>query len=561
MRRTRLQSFLSRCLQAAIVTLALGQILLTPVWAQGAQTFPVTLDGYRLFELGNSGKFQGEQRAQDANAVLQAAVQSSQPPQVEVAEQNQLPVIRVNGDYVLSVTTKDVPQGRPPEEQAQEWAQQIQLAIERGQQQRTWRYFRQALVWVAVWILVAIALHWGLGWLWRRWLRQLIPQEATTPETDVPPTGIEVLYQTTLAAMRSLVWLLAAYSISSRFPLTRRWSYRITEVLRESFISPLISVGKNSYSVVDIVALLGLFLGLVVFARTATKVLRSRVLRATGVNRGAQETVAFLANYSLILIGTIVLLQLWGLDLSSLAILISVLGVGIGFGLQGIAKEFVSGLVIIFERPIQVGDFIELPEMQGTVERISVRSTEIRTVDQLSIIIPNSRFLESEVINWSHRTPISRLRIPVGVAYGSSLSKVRSALIDAAKDYPDPDVLADPAPRVFFKGFGESSLDFELLIWIAEPRKQFGIKSDLYFRIEAILRHRKIEIPFPQRDLHLRSGSLPVELPAQLQESLADLSAGLAGWLKQNSPDNPPNGQPKSAPEDHADQLDPDHSA
>ncbi len=558
MRRTRLQSFLSRCLQAAIVTIALGYFFLTPVGAQ-APTFPVTLDGYRLFEISDSGQYSAEQRAKDTGAVLQAAVQSAQPPQVEVAQQNQLPVILVNGRYLLSVTTKDAPQGRPPEEQAQQWAQQIQLAIERGRRQRTGQYFRQALVWVAVWILLAISLHWGLGWLWRRWLQRLIPQEATTPEADLPPSGIELLYQTTLVAMRSLVWLLAAYSISSRFPLTRNWNYRVTEVLRESFISPLISLGENSYSVVDIVSLLGLFLGLIVFSRTATKVLRSRVLQATGVNRGAQETVAFLANYSLILIGTIVLLQLWGLDLSSLAILISVLGVGIGFGLQGIAKEFVSGLVIIFERPIQVGDFIELAEMQGTVERISVRSTEIRTVDQLSVIIPNSRFLESEVINWSHRTPISRLRIPVGVAYGSSLSTVRSALIDAAKDYPDPDVLTDPAPRVFFKGFGESSLDFELLIWIAEPRKQFGVKSDLYFRIEAILRHRKIEIPFPQRDLHLRSGSLPVELPAQLQDSLADLSAGLAAWLKQNAQDNPPNGQAKSAPEEHA-ELDPDHS-
>jgi small-conductance mechanosensitive channel len=253
----------------------------------------------------------------------------------------------------------------------------------------------------------------------------------------------------------------------------------------------------------------------------------------TGLSRGSQETVAQIATYGIIFFGTIVVLQLWGLDLSSLTIFASVLGVGIGLGLQGIAKEFISGLVLIFERPIKVGDFVNVGELMGTVERISVRSTEIRTMDEVSIIIPNSRFLEGEVVNWTHHSPVSRLKVPVGVAYGSNLSVVRSALIDAAKEHTD--VLAEPAPRVFFKGFGDNSLDFDLMIWIAEPRKQFLIKSDLYFRIEAILRHRHIEIPFPQRDLHIRSGSLPLEMSPQLAESLAQLSNGLAQWLEKQS--------------------------
>jgi small-conductance mechanosensitive channel len=235
----------------------------------------------------------------------------------------------------------------------------------------------------------------------------------------------------------------------------------------------------------------------------------------------------------MIFLGTIVVLQLWGLDLSSLTILASVVGVGIGLGLQGIAKEFISGLVLIFERPIRVGDFVNIGELMGTVERISVRSTEIRTLDELSIIVPNSRFLEAEVVNWTHHSPVSRLKIPVNVAYGSNLSVVRSALIDAAKEHAD--VLAEPSPRVFFKGFGDNSLNFELLIWIAEPRHQFRIKSDIYFRIEAILRHRHIEMPFPQRDLHVRSGSLPLEVPPQLTESFALLSQGLRQWLEHQS--------------------------
>ena len=175
-------------------------------------------------------------------------------------------------------------------------------------------------------------------------------------------------------------------------------------------------------------------------------------------------------------------MQLWGLDISSLAVFAGVLGVGIGLGIQGIAKEFVSALVLIFERPIQVGDFVEVGELVGTVERISVRSTEISTVDQVSVILPNSNFLESEVINWSHGSPVSRLKVPLGVAYGSNLTNVRGALLDAAHEHPD--VLSAPPPNVFFMEFGDSSLDFNLLVWICEPRKQFQIKSDLYFQIE-----------------------------------------------------------------------------
>lgn len=198
----------------------------------------------------------------------------------------------------------------------------------------------------------------------------------------------------------------------------------------------------------DFFILVGLLAAVVTLTRMVSRVLKSKLLSATGLNRAVQDTTALIVNYALIFLGTIVVLQVWGLDLSSLTVFASVLGVGIGLGLQGIAKEFVSGLVLIFERPIQVGDFVEVDQLMGTVERISVRSTEIRTLDQISVILPNSRFLESEVINWSHSSPISRLKIPVGVAYGSNLEAVRRVLIDTAKNHRD--ILSMPSPQVFF---------------------------------------------------------------------------------------------------------------
>jgi small-conductance mechanosensitive channel len=508
-------------------------LALMPVQAQPQSTAFITLDGRQLFEVSQSGQFSAENRAADANLILREAARSTEPATVEVVEINQLPVIRVNGRHLLTVTQQDIPTGRTPEEQAQIWAQRLAEAVEQGQAERRASYFWQALLLAVLAVLGAIALHLTLGWVWRYWLRRLIPKQASDPDTGAQPQGTELFLQLTLAVVRVGLWLVTAIYITDLFPLTRDWSRRIANILLMSITSPVISLGEASYSVVDLMLLVGLFIGLLAVAGTVTNLLRSRILRITNVNRGVQESIAVIINYSLIFIGTVVLLQIWGLDISSLAILASVLGVGIGIGLQGIAKEFFSGLVITFERPIQIGDFVEVGEFKGTVERLNARSTRLRTLDDISVIVPNSRFLDTEVVNWSHRNSVSRLVLPVPVAYGSTVSTVRSALVEAVKDHPD--VLNEPAPKVWFKGFGDNSLDFQLLVWISEPRKQFQIKSDLYFRIETILRHRNVQVPFPQRSLHLRSGSLPLELAPKLEDSLSQLSEGLGAWLKAQS--------------------------
>ena len=270
--------------------------------------------------------------------------------------------------------------------------------------------------------------------------------------------------------------------------------------------------------------MIGLFFGVFIGSTTATNLLRSRVLNFLRISRGAQEAIAVIFKYALVAIATVILLQVWGIDLSSLAILASALGVGIGFGFQDIAKNFGSGIVLIFERPIQVGDFIEVGNYMGNVESIGARSVTIRTLDRISIIVPNSRFLESEVINWSHHNPISRIHLPVGVSYSSNPHDVKKALLEAADNYPE--VIRVPQPQVFFMGFGDNSLDFELLVWINKPSLQALTRSDLNFRIEASLRKHKIEVPFPQRDLHVRSGELPLKLSSDVEEALIRMYKG-----------------------------------
>ncbi len=548
----RFQSLVTLAIRIAALAIAIGCLLsVPPVLAQDKDTptAPIILDGRRLFVVSQSGRYNAEERANDANLVLKQKVKTAEPPlPVKIDTGQNLPIIKVDGAHLLTVTQEDAPPGRTAKEQAEIWAGRLEQAIKEAQEQRKPTYIWKAIALSVGCVLLVLACSSALSWIWCRWLQPILPRDVRDSEDTRPRLTLKLAVQIILASIRAALFLFAALYITDLFAQTRELSRKISDTIVGSLVSELIPIGNSSYSVLDIFILIGLFTGVIILARTTKKVLRSRVLRLTGLSRGSQETVAQIATYGVIFFGTIVVLQLWGLDLSFLTIFASVLGVGIGLGLQGIAKEFISGLVLIFERPIKVGDFVNLGDLMGTVERISVRSTEIRTLDEVSIIVPNSRFLEKEVVNWTHHSPVSRLKVPVGVAYGSNLTAVRCALIDAAKEHSD--ILAEPAPRVFFKGFGESSLNFELLIWIAEPPKQFRIISDLYFRIETILRHRGIEIPFPQQDLHIRSGSLPLEISPQLAESLAQLSNGLAQWLEIQSKvadrdGYPSNGMPK----------------
>ncbi|NCJ07634.1 mechanosensitive ion channel [Synechococcales cyanobacterium C] len=505
-----------------------------PVVAQeSTSTAHIELDGYRLFQIWASDMFSADQRATDINRVLAEVVAAGEVREVSIAERSELPVIEIDGRYILTVTERDAPGGVNPRERSEFIRQRLEGAFARAQRQRQPQYVTQMVLVSAGLGGLAIAAHLLLGWLWQHKLRQLLPNSALDPESRKPLPGVALFLRTTLLLTRVGLWLFVLSTVLDFFPLTRVWRRRTIDLLSTSLASPIIPLADNTYSVVDLLVLLLMFLGLVSLARSVQGLLRNRILQVTGISRSAQSAIAMMVNYLLVFIGALVLLQIWGLDLSSLAIFASVLGVGIGLGLQGIAKEFVSGLVLIFERPIQIGHFIEVEGLKGTVERINVRSTEVRTLDQVSIIVPNSRFLESDVINWSYGNPMSRLQIPVGVAYGSNSSEVRAALIDAARSHPN--VLAEPSPSVFFTDFGDSALNFTLLVWVNEPQRQPVIKSDLNFRIETVLRHRGIEIPFPQRDLHVRSGQLPLDLPPELTQSLVQLSQSLDAWLSQQT--------------------------
>ena len=378
--------------------------------------------------------------------------------------------------------------------------------------------FQASLVSVLV-LAAAGAIHWGLRRIGRR-LPLLLRRRSGGSIESSRAMRWEAIVQAGLLPPKAVLWLGAIAYVSEQFALLQMARQMIVHVTVMSVTSPLFTLNERAYSVLDVLELPAVLAGLWIAVSGLTRLLKSNVLRATGMEPGVQEAVTLLTRCALTFIGAIVILQVWRIDVSSLTFVVSVLGVGIGFGLQNIANNFVSGLVVSLERPIQPGDFVKVDEWMGTVEHIGPRNTEIRTLDNVSILIPNSRFLESEVVNWTHRDPISRLHVPLAVAYGSDIARVRAALLDAARDHPD--VLKDPRPRVEFKAFGESALEFDLLVWTSDPRIQQRLISDLNYRVEANLRRYQVQVPFPQRDLHLRSPQLEQVLGAVSRRYFTD---------------------------------------
>jgi len=221
------------------------------------------------------------------------------------------------------------------------------------------------------------------------------------------------------------------------------------------------------------------------------------------VDRGVRDAIKKLIHYGIVLVGLLFALSSLGLGLQNFVVLLGAFGVGIGFGLQDIVNHFLSGLILLFERPIKVGDFIVVNEEWGTVTKIGLRSTVVETIDQAEIIVPNSQLIAEKVTNWTLSTRVARLVVPVGVAYGSDVTLVMQILTEVATGHPD--AVADPAPSILFMEFGESSLNFEIRVFVRDISSRFGIRSEMLQQIDDRFREAGIEIPFPQRDLHLRS--------------------------------------------------------
>ena len=243
--------------------------------------------------------------------------------------------------------------------------------------------------------------------------------------------------------------------------------------------------------------------GALLISRSVQSILAEEVFPRRGVERGVQLSMGRLLHYAIVLVGFLLALAFLGVNFTNITIIGGALSVGIGFGLQTIVNNFVSGLILLFERPVRVGDYIEIGGLWAEIKKIGLRATVVETFDRADVVVPNSDLISNQVTNWTRTNRIMRVKIPVGVAYGSDVPLVMKILLECAED--NPSVVSTPKTQVFFRGFGESSLDFEIRLHILDIDSRFIVESEILQEIDRQFREAGVEIPFPQRDLHLRS--------------------------------------------------------
>jgi len=270
------------------------------------------------------------------------------------------------------------------------------------------------------------------------------------------------------------------------------------------------AIGGVTISLTDIGTAILVFAGGMFLTGRVCRLLDQKVLPRTNLDPGVRNSLATGAGYVGVVLAALIAVAVAGIDLSSLAIVAGALSVGIGFGLQNIVNNFVSGLILLAERPIKVGDWVVVGAQQGIVKHISVRATEIQSFDRSSVILPNSELLSQSVVNLTHKDKSGRIEVRVGVSYGSDVEKVRETLLACASNHAE--VVSWPKPLVFFLDFGASSLDFVLYAFLSDVEKRLGVASELRFAIDKAFRENGIEIPYAQTEVHIRDIEKLVEL-------------------------------------------------
>ncbi len=270
-----------------------------------------------------------------------------------------------------------------------------------------------------------------------------------------------------------------------------------------SLIGFQISIGELSVTLGGILLFVVMVWAAVLISRFVRFVLEEDVYPRVEIGSGVSFAISSVVHYLLLIIGFLIAIAAAGVELSRFAVIAGAIGIGLGFGLQNIVNNFVSGLILLFERPVKVGDTVQIGEHMGSLKSIGLRASIVRKVDGADVIVPNSQLISEEVINWTMSDEKRRIDIPVGVAYGTDPARVLDLLskVPLGKET----VLTDPGPRALFIGMGESSLDFELRVWTADPEAWVGLRSELVTDTYNALTEANIEIPFPQRDLNLRN--------------------------------------------------------
>lgn len=360
-------------------------------------------------------------------------------------------------------------------------------------------FLAQRIVWSL--LLVAFAL------LIRAFIAATCNQ-AVGQESDVGSLLRDKLGYSISGAARLLFWVLLlvdiVLSVAVLVFLLLLWGVQAADIFNTAGkLVYGVSIGDYTLSLIDIGVALGIFIVLFVAVRLFQGFLSNRVLAQTVPDVGVRDALTTGVGYTGIIIAILIAISSLGLELSQLAIVLGALSVGIGFGLQHVANNFISGLILLMQRPVKAGDWIVVGQHEGYVKKINVVSTELQTFDNAEVIVPNSQLVSSEVMNWTHTSTVARVVVAVGVSYDADPQQVREVLLRCADE--NDDVSSIPAPSVVFRNFGESALEFELRFFIREADYMLLIGSELRFAITTAFREAGITIPYPQRDIHVKN--------------------------------------------------------
>lgn len=372
-------------------------------------------------------------------------------------------------------------------------------------------YGQLALYWYVSWGRTLGVLLWGtlLFFALREWDRAV---------SSVPVSDRKGSHHLRWLLIR-LLWVGWVGAISAFLLIA--WGARKAVVLGFfSILNQSIKLGEMRFNLLGIAYAFLIIAFTLVGTRLWRQTLKQRVLGSSGLELGLQESITTLSVYVLWGFGVLAALHALGVGATSLTVAFGALGIGLGFGLQNIFNNFISGLILLFERPIQVGEVIEIGGQWGTVRKINFRSTVVQTYDNASLIIPNSEFISNQVINWSFKDPRLRRSVTVGVAYGSDVQLVRESLMEIAENHPK--VLKYPKHDVLFSDFGDSALVFNLRFW-STLNDFFAAETEIRFEIDRLFRERDIEISFPQRDIHIRSIVPDIPLKMKKDETTDDI--------------------------------------
>jgi small-conductance mechanosensitive channel len=282
--------------------------------------------------------------------------------------------------------------------------------------------------------------------------------------------------------------------------------YRLQTVVAEqarAALAETIALGELDIALGEVLAFaLGIWAAIVA-SRVLSTALEEDVAPRLELGPGVPAAAALIVRYTVLALGFLLAAAAAGIGLSQLALFAGALGVGVGFGLQNVVSNFVSGLLLVFERPVKVGDTVDIAGVRGTIKAIGIRASTVRSWTGADVIIPNAKLIDAELVNWTHADRSMRADITVGVAYGTDLRRAHAVLLEATQTIDA--ALASPAPAVLMTGFGDSSIDFRVQVWIANPPDLPRVVSELGLAIDDALGAAGIEIPFPQRDLHIRT--------------------------------------------------------